>query len=81
MSTRIPWGDAATWLASNASGDAAYCAEVLVALRDAEERGIAGDASVVTAVNLSGYRVSNAAEAVELIRELRELFDEALAHR
>ena len=73
--------DAATWLASNAVADAAYCAEVHAALRDAEERGTAGDTSVVFAVNRSGYRVSNAAEAAELIRELRQLFNDALTRQ
>ncbi|WP_286546378.1 hypothetical protein [Variovorax fucosicus] len=70
--------DAATWLASNARADAAYREEVLVALRDAEERGTAGDSSVIAAVNRSGYLVSNSDEAVELVRELRCLTERQL---
>ena len=66
--------DAARWMAALAAKDAVLAEEVRRALEDGISRANAGDVQVVTSVNKSGYRVSDANEAGAYCAELLSLF-------
>ena len=69
--------EAAAWMADLTRSYPELHSEFLSALRGGILAAQNGDASVVEAVNRSGYRVSTALEAGECCMELLSLYEEA----
>lgn len=70
--------EAANEMAAAAGAYPELASEFRDLLGSAASSGAQPDASVQTAVNCSGYRVSTPAEAAELCGELLALFDQAM---